>query len=183
MDVAAEGDLGFRRHDAARGVQCVLDIAPPPGIAGFGMNVEAVIFLQRQRQLRQKTPLCRAEPAARPLDRRLGFGIHRYCRGADGAVMVAAHRDGTALDEIHHYLDRVETTLAPDPTDDPVSFALFEALAILMGGGIKNIDSGINMSMQVQKKRVNEYMHRLNVAGLGDRRERMNPMLKQFLDN
>jgi hypothetical protein len=26
-------------------------------------------------------------------------------------------------------------------------------------------------------------MHRLNVAGLGDRRERMNPMLKQFLDN
>jgi hypothetical protein len=39
------------------------------------------------------------------------------------------------------------------------------------------------MSMQVQKKRVNEYMHRLTVAGLGDRRDRMTPMLKQFLDN
>jgi len=37
--------------------------------------------------------------------------------------------------------------------------------------------------MNVQRKRVNEYMHRLTVAGLGDRRERMNPMLKQFLDN
>ena len=37
--------------------------------------------------------------------------------------------------------------------------------------------------MGVQRKRVNEYMHRLNVAGLGDRRERMNPLLRQFLDN
>jgi hypothetical protein len=52
-----------------------------------------------------------------------------------------------------------------------------------MGGGIKNFDKGLQLSMGVQRKRVNEYMHRLNVAGLGDRRERMNPLLRQFLDN
>jgi len=87
-------------------------------------------------------------------------------------------------EEIHHYLDKVEGTLAPDPfADDALNNAVFEALAILMGGGVKNIDKGVNMSMNVQRKRVNEYMHRLTVAGLGDRRERMRPMLKQFLDN
>ena len=106
MDVAAECELGVRRHDAARGIPCILDIAPSRGIAGFGMNVEAIVLLQRQRQLRQKTPLGRAQPAARPLDRGLGFGIHRFRRGADGIVVVAAHRHGAALDQIHHCLDR-----------------------------------------------------------------------------
>jgi hypothetical protein len=107
--------------------------------------------------------------------RHLGFGVMH--------LKYVMDNEPWRREEIHHYLDKVEKTLAPDPTDNAISFALFEALAILMGGGIKNIDSGINMSMQVQKKRVNEYMHRLTVAGLGDRRDRMAPMLKQFLDN
>ena len=107
--------------------------------------------------------------------RHLGFGVMH--------LKYVMDNEPWRREEMHHYLDKVEATLTPDPTGDPMSFALFEALAILMGGGIKNIDSGINMSMQVQKKRVNEYMHRLTVAGLGDRRERMVPMLKQFLDN
>ncbi len=108
--------------------------------------------------------------------RHLGFGVMH--------LKYVMENEPERREEIHHYMDKVETTLAPDPLDaDSFNFALFEALAILMGGGVKNIDKGIQMSMQVQKKRVNEYMHRLTVAGLGDRRERMNPLLKQFLDN
>ena len=107
--------------------------------------------------------------------RHLGFGVMH--------LKYVMDNEPWRREEIHHYLDKVEATLTPDPTGDPMNFALFEALAILMGGGLKNIDSGMNLSMLMQKKRVNEYMHRLAVAGLGDRRERMVPMLKQFLDN
>ncbi len=107
--------------------------------------------------------------------RHLGFGVMH--------LKYVMENEPWRREEIHHYLDKVEGTLAPDPLDgDAVNFALFEALAILMGGGVKNIDNGIQMSMQVQRKRVNEYMHRLTVAGLGDRRDRMSPMLKQFLE-
>jgi hypothetical protein len=108
--------------------------------------------------------------------RHLGFGVMH--------LKYVMDTEPWRREEIHHYLDKVEGTLAPDPFDsDPMNNAVFEALAILMGGGVKNIDKGVNMGMQVQRKRVNEYMHRLNVAGLGDRRDRMRPMLKQFLDN
>jgi len=108
--------------------------------------------------------------------RHLGFGVMH--------LKYVMDTEPWRREEIHHYLDKVEGTLAPDPFDsDPMNNAVFEALAILMGGGVKNIDKGVNMGMQVQRKRVNEYMHRLTVAGLGDRRDRMRPMLKQFLDN
>ncbi len=36
--------------------------------------------------------------------------------------------------------------------------------------------------MAILRKQVNEYMHRLEVAGLGDRRERLSPWLVPFLD-
>jgi hypothetical protein len=85
-------------------------------------------------------------------------------------------------EEIHHYLDRIEASLIPNPTDDAAGFALFEALAILMGGGINNFDKGLQMAMAVQRKRINEYVHRLEVAGLNDRRDRIHPLLKPFLD-
>lgn len=108
--------------------------------------------------------------------RHLGFGVMH--------LKYVMENEPWRREEIHHYLDKVESTLAPDPMDsDGTNFALFEALAILMGGGIKNFDKGLQMSLGVQRKRVNEYMHRLTVAGLGDRRERMNPLLRQFLDN
>jgi hypothetical protein len=108
--------------------------------------------------------------------RHLGFGVLH--------LKYVLDTEPWRREELHHYFDKVEATLAPDPMDaDGQSFAVFEALAILLGGGIKNFDKGLQMAMNVQRKRVNEYMHRLNVAGLGDRRERMLPLLKQFLDN
>ena len=70
------------------------------------MNVEAIILLQRKRQFRQKTPLYRTEPAARPLDRGLGFGIHGFRHGAHGVVMVAAYGHGSAIDKAHDNINR-----------------------------------------------------------------------------
>ena len=60
--------------------------------------------------------------------------------------------------------------------------ARFDASRFEQKGGVNEFDKGIQMSLAVQRKRVNEYMHRLTVAGLGDRRDRMYPMLRQFLD-
>ncbi|MEX0801637.1 MAG: ferritin-like domain-containing protein [Dehalococcoidia bacterium] len=106
--------------------------------------------------------------------RHLGFGVMH--------LKYVVENEPWRREELHHYLDKVESTLAPDPTENATNFSLFEALAILMGGGKNNFDKGIQMSMSVQRKRVNEYMHRLGVAGLGERRDRMNPLLRQFLD-
>lgn len=83
-------------------------------------------------------------------------------------------------EEVHYYLDRAEGVFSFD--DSPAASDLSEALAILMGGGMKNLDRGIEMAMHVRRKQVNEYMHRLEVAGFGDRRDRMHPSLKMFLN-
>ncbi len=83
-------------------------------------------------------------------------------------------------EEVHYYLDRAEGVFSFD--DSPAAADLSEALAVLMGGGMANLDRGIQMAMGVRKKQVNEYMHRLDVAGFGERRDRMHPMLKAFLD-
>ena len=83
-----------------------LDIVPARRVRGFGVHVEAIVFLPRQRQLRQKTPLRGAEPAARPLDRGLGCGIHGPGQGADGVIVIADHGDGAVIDQAHHGIDR-----------------------------------------------------------------------------
>lgn len=83
-------------------------------------------------------------------------------------------------EEIHYYLDRAEGVFSFD--DSPAAADLMDALAVLMGGGIANLDRGMQMAMAVRRKQVNEYMHRLEVAGFGDRRDRMTPVLKAFLN-
>ena len=57
-----------------------------------------------------------------------------------------------------------------------------ESLIILLGKGSQNFDDGFNKFLALQKRQANEYMHRLSVAGLGDRRERMDPNMRVFLD-
>jgi hypothetical protein len=81
---------------------------------------------------------------------------------------------------VHYFLDRAEGVFSFN--DSPAANDLSEALAILMGGGMSNLDAGIGMAMQVRRRQVNEYMHRLEVAGFGDRRERMHPTLRMFLN-
>ncbi len=87
-------------------------------------------------------------------------------------------------EEIHHYLDQVEGPLSLDVTQTISAGTPFfdEAIMILAGGGLKGIDKGAERLMEIRKKQVNEYMHRLEVAGLSDRRDRMNPFFRSLLD-
>ena len=86
-------------------------------------------------------------------------------------------------EEIHTYLDLMEGALGQSQqaglTTNPTTG---EALAILAGGGIDRIDEGYAKLMIMRKRQVNEYMHRLEVIGMPDRRERMAPVLKDLLE-
>ncbi|KKL94142.1 hypothetical protein LCGC14_1867620 [marine sediment metagenome] len=107
--------------------------------------------------------------------RHLGFGVMHLKHVMD--------TEPWRREEIHHYLDKCEEALtAGSSVETEAGSYLIESLAVLMGGGVKNFDKGMEMAMAVQRKRVNEYVQRLTVAGLGDRRERIYPMLRPMLD-
>jgi hypothetical protein len=57
-----------------------------------------------------------------------------------------------------------------------------ESLIVLLGGGKDKVNEGLNRFLALRKKQVNEYMQRLEVAGLGDRRQRMNPEMRILLE-
>jgi hypothetical protein len=86
-------------------------------------------------------------------------------------------------EEIHTYLDLMEGALGQSQqaglTTNPTTG---EALAILAGGGIDKIDEGYAKLMIMRKRQVNEYMHRLEVIGMPERRERMATVLRDLLD-
>ena len=79
-------------------------------------------------------------------------------------------------EEFHSYLDKAEE-LFGHPTSANVAFQ--ESLMITLGGG--NTDKGLEMLMALQKKQVSEYLHRLQVAGMPERRERLHPGMAMFL--
>jgi hypothetical protein len=85
-------------------------------------------------------------------------------------------------EEIHHYLDRNEGVLGTTQAGLTSGGQSAESLAILLGGGRANIDLGFQKLLAIRKRQINEYMHRLEVVGLGDRRQRMNPDMAKFLD-
>ena len=87
-------------------------------------------------------------------------------------------------EEIHAFLDRQEGVLGGANAQSALTGGgdTAEALAILLGRGKQNIDEGYKLLMAVRKRQVNEYMHRLEVVGLGDRRERMAPGMRVMLD-
>ncbi|HEX5480890.1 MAG TPA: ferritin-like domain-containing protein [Dehalococcoidia bacterium] len=83
-------------------------------------------------------------------------------------------------EEIHSYLDTGEEIFAG--TGVTATGGSIESLSILLGGGTKKMDEGLKVLLAVRKRQVNEYMHRLEVAGLGDRRGRMSGQFSPFLD-
>lgn len=85
-------------------------------------------------------------------------------------------------EEFHHYLDRQEGLLGNTQAGLTTGGASAEALAVLLGGSVEKMDDGYKKLLSIRKRQINEYMHRLEVVGLGDRRERMNPEMKVFLD-
>ncbi|HEY8173553.1 MAG TPA: hypothetical protein VIH21_10755 [Dehalococcoidia bacterium] len=89
-------------------------------------------------------------------------------------------------EEIHTYLDRMEGQLGGGSAQAGLTGGgpTAEALAILLGGGSSEaqLREGYMKLLAIRKRQVNEYMHRLEVVGLGDRRQRMAPMMQMLLD-
>ncbi len=107
--------------------------------------------------------------------RHLGFGVMH--------LKYILETEPWRREEIHHYLDQVEGPLSLDIINVSAAMPYFdEAIIVLAGGGLKNVDEGFQKLMAIRKRQANEYMHRLEVAGLGERRDRINPMFRAFLD-
>lgn len=89
-------------------------------------------------------------------------------------------------EEIHTYLDRMEGQLGTGSAQAGLTGGgpTTEALAILLGGGKSEtqLREGYMKLLAIRRRQVNEYMHRLEVVGLGDRRQRMAPMMQMLLD-
>src|SRR5690606_31260146 len=111
--------------------------------------------------------------AAQDESRHLAFGVTH--------LKYLMETEPERREEMHHYLDVQEGALGQSNGGLTTNPMTGEALAILAGGGIDKIDEGYAKLMIMRKKQINEYMHRLEVIGLGDRRERMAPALRQFL--
>jgi hypothetical protein len=102
--------------------------------------------------------------------RHLAFGVMH--------LKYVLEKDPDRREEIHAYLDKGEGILFNEIQDN----AMFEAVALLLGGGKDKLDKGMEKFLAVRKKQVNEYVHRLEVAGLGDRKARMGPLWTMFLN-
>jgi hypothetical protein len=90
-------------------------------------------------------------------------------------------------EEVHTYLDRMEGLVGTTPNQSSGLTGggdTSEALAILLGGGKSEaqLNDGYNKLLAIRRKQFNEYVHRLEVVGLGDRRYRMGPRAQAFLD-
>jgi hypothetical protein len=85
-------------------------------------------------------------------------------------------------EEIHHYLDKAEGDSSGGGSGDVTFPPVFESLCILLGGGVDKFDEGVQKFLLLRKRQINEYVHRLTVAGMGDRRERLGPLMAQFVD-
>ena len=101
--------------------------------------------------------------------RHLGFGVMH--------LKYVLEAQPWRREEIHSYFDEAERS---DPHHGTFGQAVAEALVILLGKG--DTDEGSRRFLALQKRQANEYMHRLQVAGLGDRRGRMDPNIAQYLE-
>jgi hypothetical protein len=89
-------------------------------------------------------------------------------------------------EQIHGYFDRMEEALgaaAVSGSQGEISVAATtsEPLAVLLGGGIANIDEGYAKLRLIRNRQYREYLHRLDVVGI-DRRSRVNPLFQQVME-
>ena len=112
--------------------------------------------------------------AAQDESRHLAFGVTH--------LKYVMETEPWRAEELHSYLDVQEAGFASNQQGSLATNPLTgEALAILAGGGVEHMDDGYKMVMLMRKKQFNEYVHRLDVIGLGDRRERMSPEVLKLL--
>ncbi len=143
------------------------------------MHVQAEGFVQSMFRMGELIGPTQADKrifrmAAQDESRHLAFGVMHLKH----TLAQAPER----REEIHHYLDKAEETSAGGGSGDVTFPPVFESLCILLGGGKDKFDEGVAKFMLLRRRQVREYLHRLDVAGLGDRRERLGPALAAYAD-
>ena len=88
-------------------------------------------------------------------------------------------------EEIHSYLEKAEPVIGVATGAQPVaggSPVFGNSLAILFGHTAGSQQEGTNLALAAFRRQINEYMHRLEVAGMGERRYRMPQQIQAMLE-
>ena len=90
-------------------------------------------------------------------------------------------------EEIHSYLEKAEPVLVGGGANgtQPVAGGapvFGQSLGILFGHSLGSEDEGQKLAMAAFRRQLNEYMHRLEVAGMGERRYRLPAGVQAVLD-
>ena len=140
------------------------------------MHVQAEGFIQSMFRMGELIAQSEAEKrmfrlCAQDESRHLAFGVMH--------LKYVLEHEPWRREEIHSYLDESENA---DPETGTFGIQVAESLIILLGGGKEHSDEGFNKFMALRKRQVREYLHRLTVAGMDDRLERMDPMMRMMLE-
>ena len=140
------------------------------------MHVQAEGFIQSMFRMGELIAQNNAEKrifrlCAQDESRHLGYGVMH--------LKYVLEHEPERREEIHSYLDEAESA---DPETGTFGINVAESLIVLLAGGRDNPDEGFNKFMALRKRQVNEYIHRLQVAGLGDRVDRMDPIMRMALE-
>jgi hypothetical protein len=88
-------------------------------------------------------------------------------------------------EEIHSYLEKAEPIIGAGAGTAPVaggSPIFGTSLAMLFGHTLGSDEEGGKMALAAFRRQLNEYMHRLEVAGMGERRYRLPAQIQAILD-
>jgi hypothetical protein len=85
-------------------------------------------------------------------------------------------------EELHHYLDKAEGEAAGGGSGDVTFRRSSNPFACCSAAARTSSMRACRSSSSCASARINEYVHRLTVAGMGDRRDRLGPLMAQFLD-
>jgi len=88
-------------------------------------------------------------------------------------------------EEIHSYLEKAEPIIGAGAGTAPVaggSPIFGTSLAMLFGHTLGSADEGGRMALAAFRRQLNEYMHRLEVAGMGERRYRLPAPIQAILE-
>ena len=140
------------------------------------MHVQAEGFVQSMFRMGELIAQNEAEKrifrlCAKDESRHLGFGVMH--------LKYVLEHEPQRREEIHAYLDESENA---DPETGTFGVQVAESLIVLLGGGKDNADEGFKKFMALRKRQVQEYLHRLEVAGMPDRYDRMDPIMKMALE-
>ncbi len=143
------------------------------------MHVQAEGFVQSMFRMGELIGQTDAEKrifrmSAQDESRHLAFGVMH--------LKYVLDTEPERREEIHSYLDKAEGDGGGGASGDVTLREVMESLCILLGGGVGNFDEGLQKFLLLRKRQINEYVHRLEVAGMGDRRERLGAAMRPFLD-